>query len=59
MFLITDHMFIFSTGTWNFNVSTTLILVSFTFEKSSILQCRRLLPIATTNKNIMYLSIWN
>ena len=47
----------FSTGTSNFNVSvrirtTTLILVSFTFKKSSILQCRRLLPIAITNKNI-------
>ena len=37
---------------------TTLILVSFTFEKSSILQCRRPLPIAI-NKNMIYLSVWN
>ena len=36
---------------WKLN---TLILVSFTFEKSSILQCRRLLPVAITNKNIIY-----
>ena len=51
----------FSTGTSNFNVLgqelNTLILVSFTFEKSSILQCRRLLPVAITNKNIIYLSV--
>ena len=36
---------------WKLN---TLILVSFTFEKSSILQCRRLLPVAITNKNIYW-----
>ena len=36
---------------WKLN---TLILVSFTFEKSSILQYRRLLPVAITNKNIIY-----
>ena len=51
----------FSTGTSNFNVLgqelNALILVSFTFEKSSILQCRRLLPVAITNKNIIYLSV--
>ena len=38
---------------------TTLILVSFTFERSSILQRRRLLLIAITNKNIIDLSVWN
>ena len=35
----------------------TLILVLFTFEKSSILQCKRPLLVAITNKNIIYLSI--
>ena len=39
MFLITD-MFLFSMG----HPLLTLILVSFTFEKSSILQCRRPTP---------------
>ena len=34
-----------------------MILVSFTFEKSSILQCRRLLPVAIANKIIIYLSV--
>ena len=64
MFLITDHLSIFSMGTSNFNVSTWIRTHYFdsrlfTFEKSSILQCRRLLPIAITNKNIIYLSVWN
>ena len=62
MFLITEDMLFFPlqhrTSTcplgWELN---TLILVSFTFEKSSILQCRRLLPVAITNKNIIYLSV--
>ena len=62
MFLITEDMLVFPRGHrtstcllgWELN---TLILVSFTFEKSSILQCRRLLPVAITNKNIIYLSV--
>ena len=62
MFLITEDMLFFPRGHrtstcplgWKLN---TLILVSFTFEKSSILQCRRLLPVAITNKNIIYLSV--
>ena len=65
MFLITEDMLFFPRGHrtstcplgWELN---TLILVSFTFEKSSILQCRRLLPVAITNKNItagIYLSV--
>ena len=29
----------------------------FTIEKSSILQCRRLLPVAITNENIIFLSV--
>ena len=39
---------------WELN---TLVLVSFTFETSSILQCKRLLLVAITNKNIIYLSV--
>ena len=63
MFLITDTFF-FPRGHRNSTCPlgwelTTLILVSFTFEKSCILQCRRLLPIAIRNKNIIYLSVWN
>ena len=56
MFLITD-MFFFPRGHrtptcplgWELN---TLILVSFTFEKSSIVQCRKPTPVAITYKNI-------
>ena len=56
MFLITD-MFFFPRGYrtptcplgWELN---TLILVSFTFEKSAIVQCRRPTPVAITYKNI-------
>ena len=61
MFLITDMIFLprgHRTSTCPLGQElTTLILVSFTFEKSSILQCRRLLPVAITNKNIIYLSV--
>ena len=39
---------------WELN---TLVLVSFTFETSSILQCKRLLLVAITDKNIIYLSV--
>ena len=39
---------------WELN---TLVLVSFTFETSSILQFKRLLLVAITNKNIIYLSV--
>ena len=62
MFLITDTFFFprgHRTSTCPLGWELTLILVSFTFEKSCILQCRRLLPIAITNKNIIYLSVWN
>ena len=65
MFLITDMFFFHGDIELQLvrsdekKVLNTLILVSFTFEKLSILQCRRLLPIAITNKNIIYLSVWN
>ena len=62
MFLITEDMLFFPRGHWTSTCPlgwelNTLILVSFTFEESSILQCRRLLPVAITNKNITYLSV--
>ena len=61
MFLITDmlhfprrHRTLTCPLGWELNA---LILVSCTFEKSSIPQCSRWLPVAITNKNILHLSI--
>ena len=61
MFLITDmlhfprrHRTLTCPLGWELNA---LILVSCTFEKSSIPQCSRWLPVAITNKNILHLSV--
>ena len=61
MFLITDmlhfprrHRTLTCPLGWELNA---LILVSCTFEKSSIPQCSRWLPVAITNKTILHLSV--
>ena len=64
MFLITD-MFFFSMGTLNFNVSALIRTHYFDSRFVSLWKVvqttqysRRLLSIAITNKNILYLSVW-
>ena len=57
MLLIPD-MFFFSTGTLNFNMSARIRTYYFD-SRFVYLECRRLLPVAITNKNIIYLSVWN